>query len=452
MKRNSYVIFIALIASLGGLLFGFDTAVISGAEKTIQELYDLNSFWHGFTIAIALIGTLAGALLAGKPADAFGRKRSLIIIAVLYTVAAIGTALSHTWPGFVIYRFIGGLSVGASSVIGPMYIAEIAPARLRGRLVGLFQLNIVSGILLSYFSNYLISRVIADESWRWMLGIQSIPAALFFFLLFIIPDSPRWLVLRGRAAEAGALLKKLGSENPVTELGDIVESVRNMNGVRREVLFSPIYRMPVMLAILIAIFNQMTGINAVMYYSPRIFEMVGFAKESALLQSVSVGVALLIFTVVGMTLIDRAGRKYLLLAGSVGMVVFLGLIARVIFTTVSGSPWMVVYMTGFIASFAFTQGTVIWVFISEIFPNSVRAKGQTLGSSVHWTMAAVISWLFPVIAESSVYGGGVAFSVFSFSMIIQFIVVWKIFPETRGKTLEAIQEEFVSISPKRSVH
>jgi sugar porter (SP) family MFS transporter len=441
MKKIWYVYAVSLIAALGGLLFGFDTAVISGAEKTIQTLFNLNGFWHGFTISIALIGTLVGVLSAGKPADFFGRKKALFAVAIFFGIAALGSALSHNWFSFLFFRFTGGLAVGASSVIAPTYIAEITPPRIRGRLVASFQLNIVAGILLSYFSNYWLSQIITVDSWRWMLGIQIIPSAIFFCLLFIIPESPRWLVIRNNDLKAKTLLRKFGSDDPEQELADIKESLQSSKKVHGEKLFSSVYKFPILLAFLVAVFNQMTGINAVMYYAPRIFELVGYAKKSALLQSISVGLALFIFTIVGMLLIDRVGRKRLLLAGSVGMMFFLGMVAKTIFTTVNGSIWMLVYMIGFIAFFAFSQGTVIWVFISEIFPNTVRAKGQALGSFTHWTMAVIISWLFPILAESSSKGGGIAFSIFAVTAAIQFIVVFRFFPETKGRSLEEIQKD-----------
>jgi len=439
MKGNKYVVFSAFIASLGGLLFGFDTAVISGAEKAIQQLFNLDGFWHGFTVAIALIGTLAGALISGKPADIMGRKKALLAIAVLYTISAMGSALTQSWTGFLIYRFIGGIGVGASSVIGPMYIAEIAPARLRGRLVTSFQLNIVAGILLSYFSNYWITQLITHDAWRWMLGVISIPSLIFFVLVFFIPDSPRWLVLKNRLSEAKTVLQRIGSSDPSKEVQEIEASISKKDGVTRGNLFSSMYRIPIILAVLVALFNQLSGINAIMYYAPRIFEMVGYAKNSALLQSVSVGITLFVFTILGMFLVDRVGRKKLLLVGSVGMVFFLGMVAKTVFSTTHGSIWMLIYVSGFIAFFSFSQGTVIWVFISEIFPNSIRAKGQTLGSFTHWTAAVIISWVFPVIAESS--GGGWAFAFFSAAMVMQFFIVWKFFPETKGKSLEQIQKE-----------
>jgi sugar porter (SP) family MFS transporter len=447
MKKVWYVYAISLIAAMGGLLFGFDTAVISGAEKTIQTLFNLNGFWHGFTISIALIGTLVGVISAGKPADLFGRKKVLFAVAILFGAAALGSALAHNWLSFLLFRFMGGLGVGASSVIAPTYIAEITPPRIRGRLVASFQLNIVAGILLSYFSNYWLSQIITVDSWRWMLGVQVIPSAIFFCLLFTIPESPRWLVIKKKESKAKSLLAKFGSDDPDRELADIKESLKSSEMIHGERLFSSAYKLPILFAFLVAVFNQMSGINAIMYYAPRIFELVGYAKKSALLQSVSIGFALFIFTVVGMLLVDRVGRKRLLLVGSVGMTFFLGMVAKTIFTTVNGSIWMLIYLVGFIAFFAFSQGTVIWVFISEIFPNTVRAKGQAFGSFTHWTMAVIISWLFPVMAESSANGGGIAFSIFSVTMAIQFLVVFKFFPETKGRSLEEIQKNL--FQPKK---
>lgn len=440
-KRNTYVFTCALIAALGGLLFGFDTAVISGAEKSIQEMFGLDGFWHGFTVAIALIGTIVGAMTAGKPADKFGRKKVLLVIAAIYGITALVTAMTSDWTIFVTFRFIGGIGVGASSVIGPMYIAEIAPAHLRGRLVGMFQLNVVSGILLAFFSNYLISSIVETESWRWMLGVQAIPSSIFFFLLFYIPASPRLLVLKGKSVEALGLLKRLASLNPEKELKEIEESMIEDSNSGNANLFSKAYRFPVLLAILIAIFNQLSGINAIMYYAPRIFEMTGFGKDDALLQSVVIGATNFIFTLLAMTVIDKIGRKKLLLIGSTGMVLFLGLVAKTLFEGSTANILVVAYLVGFIACFAFSQGAVIWVFISEIFPNKVRAKGQALGSFTHWIMAAMVSWMFPAIAESGVNGGGVAFTIFSVAMMVQLIVVFKFFPETKGKSLEQIQKE-----------
>lgn len=440
-RSKSLVIRCAIIAALGGLLFGFDTAVISGAERSIQELFQLNGFWHGFTVAVALIGTVVGALTAGKPADKFGRKPVLITIAFLYTLSALGSALAQNWEPFLIYRFLGGLGVGASSVIGPMYIAEIAPADLRGRLVGLFQLNVVVGILLAFFSNYLIAQLVAVEPWRWMLGVETIPALLFFLLLFSIPPTPRWLVLKGEPVKALEMLRKLASKEPEREIEEIKESIYSKIKSKKERLFQSKYSKPIMFAFMVAFFNQISGINAIMYYAPRIFEMAGFATESALGQSVAIGVTNLIFTLVGMSIIDKAGRKKLLLIGSIGMTIFLGMVSRSLFAEATGSMWVAVFLIGFIAFFAFSQGAVIWVFISEIFPNKVRAKGQAFGSFTHWAMAAIVSWAFPVLAEGYTKGGAIAFAVFSIAMIAQLLVVWRLFPETKGRSLEQIQKD-----------
>jgi sugar porter (SP) family MFS transporter len=304
----------------------------------------------------------------------------------------------------------------------------------------MFQLNVVTGILLAFFSNYVIAGLIEAESWRWMLGIELIPAGLFFILLFSIPETPRWLAMKGNNQAARNLLLHLASADPDKEFREIVESVYYDQKVKSEPLFSKVYRGPVLFAILIAVFNQMSGINAIMYYAPRIFEITGFAKDSALAQSVTIGVTNLVFTILAMSIIDRFGRKRLLLIGSVGMTLFLGLVAGNLLGDAKGSVWVVFYLVGFIAFFAFSQGAVIWVFISEIFPTRVRAKGQALGSFTHWLMAALVSWSFPVIAESAAKGGAIAFIIFSISMFIQLIVVWKFFPETKGRSLEEIEK------------
>lgn len=439
MIKNRYVFSNAFIAALGGLLFGFDTAVISGAEQAIQDLFQLNGFWHGFTVAIALIGTVIGALIAGKPADRFGRKPVLIVLAFLYVISALGSALANSWIILLVFRFIGGIGVGASSVIGPMYIAEISPAKIRGRLVGMFQVNVVSGILLAFFSNYLVNQFVSMEQWRWMLGVEVVPALLFFILLFKIPPTPRWLVLKGQSEEAGKLLRKLGAEKPEIELNEIVASLKNVDNTTVERFFSRKYSFPIILAFLVAFFNQMSGINAIMYYAPRIFVMTGIAEDSALLQSVSIGVTNFVFTLLGMSIIDKVGRKKLLLTGAAGTSIFLALVALILLGVEMGKYMMVFCLIGYIAFFALSQGAVIWVYISEIFPNKVRANGQALGSFSHWFMAALVSWGFPIIASVHDNGGGIAFVVFTVFMAIQFFVVWKWFPETKGKSLEDIE-------------
>jgi sugar porter (SP) family MFS transporter len=441
-NSSSFLARSAWIAGLGGFLFGFDTAVISGAEKAIQELFQLSGFWHGFTVAIALIGTIVGAVAAGRPADYFGRRKVLSFIALLFLFSALGAALTQSWIGILIFRFLGGLGVGASSVIGPMYIAEIAPAGKRGRLVALFQLNVVTGILLAFVSYYVIALVADQTSWRWMLGVQTIPAGIFFFLLFLIPETPRWLMMRGDKAKAAFVLEKLGETQAAEQIAIIEDSITSEKHIKSVKLFTTKLKFPILLAFLIAFFNQFSGINAIMYYAPRIFEMAGLDRTSSLFQSVSVGFTNLIFTIIAMLIIDRVGRKKLLLIGSVGMVFMLTLVSLGFILKSFGGVAVLVGLVGFIAFFASSQGAVIWVFISEIFPNKVRAKGQGLGSFTHWVFAALISWIFPVMAAGSIRSTGFAFIFFALMMLLQFFVVYFVVPETKGKGLEKIQEDF----------
>jgi sugar porter (SP) family MFS transporter len=426
----------ALVASLGGFLFGFDTAVISGVEKSIQQLWSLDSFSHGFTVAAALIGTVIGSLIAGGPSEKYGRKRMLQAIGLLYVVTSLVTALTNAWLPFVIFRMLGGVGVGASSVVGPMYISEIAPAHNRGRLVALFQFNVVSGILIAFVSNYLLSDL-GEESWRWMLGVQALPSLMFLILAFTVPESPRWLTLHKREDEARAVLLQTGEPEPDVALQGIRASVADTG---KESLFSVKYGRPIFYAMGLAIFNQLSGINAIMYYAPRIFEMTGLSKSGALLQAISIGVTNMIFTLLAIQVIDRFGRRTLLIIGSVGMVISLGLVSYVFFSGDFGGYLVMVCLIGFIAFFAFSQGAVIWVFISEIFPNRVRSAGQTLGSGTHWVMAALVSWTFPVIAEGSALGGAYAFALFSAMMLLQLFFSWRVLPETKGQTLEGIQQ------------
>lgn len=432
----------AIVAALGGLLFGFDTAVISGAEQSIKEVFGLEGFSHGFTNAIALIGTIIGALFAGKPGDKFGRRNSLVVLAVFYAVSAIGCAFTESWEGFLFYRFLGGLGVGASSVLGPMYISEIAPAAYRGRLVGLFQFNIVFGILLAFLSNYLINGLIAEEAWRWMLGVEAIPAVFFLGLLFTIPQSPRWLVKMGRDDQALSVLQQLGVASPQKTLIEIDGSLKEDIIAGKASLFSKKYSYPLLLAFLLATFNQFSGINAIMYYAPRIFEMTGLGEDTALLQAIAIGLTNMVFTVIAMTVIDRFGRKKLLIIGSIGMIAFLGLTAWSFHVQNFSGYGVMVYLIGFIASFAFSQGAVIWVFISEIFPNSVRAGGQAFGTFVHWFWAAVMTWTFPIVAELP-SGGTIAFTFFALAMVLHLLFALKMLPETKGKSLEELEKELV---------
>jgi len=439
-KTKSPVLWWSIIVSLGGLLFGFDTAVISGVEQSIQQLFQLSDLMHGFTIATALIGTIIGSFTSGYPADKYGRKPMLFIIAVLFMVSAIGSALSTTILQFIIFRLLGGLSIGASSVVAPMYISEISPAKVRGRMTMLFQFNIVFGITIAFFSNYLL-RDTGANPWRWMLGVESVPALLYLILLFIIPQSPRFLIKIGKMDEALKVLSRV-------EPGDIKRRTEEIqasfqNNVIREKLFVKKYSKPILIAFLVAFFNQTTGINGILYYAPRIIENTGLAGSTSMQQAIAIGFTNLVFTFVAVNLIDRVGRKRLLLIGSVGTFIFLALTASAFFQNNFSGYNIVLYLMGFVAFFAISSGAVIWVLIAEVFPNSVRGKGQGLGSGTHWALAALITYLLPFAVESDTIGGGMTFAFFAAMTFIQFFVVWRIFPETKGKSLEELEKELV---------
>jgi sugar porter (SP) family MFS transporter len=436
----------AIVAALGGLLFGFDTAVISGTTDTLKAVYNLSSQSLGFTVAIALIGTIIGAAFVGKPADRFGRRAVLIGTAVFYFVSAVGCALAWDWYALLFFRLLGGLAVGGASVVSPMYIAEIAPAKIRGRLVALAQFNIVLGILLAFLSNYIIAMMHpGDTEWRWMFGIEAFPAAAFFFLLFANFDSPRWLIAKGRSDEAKTILARIG-----TDTGDVereVKAIQESIHLERSLLNEPFccakYIKPISLAVLIAMFNQLSGINAILYYAPTVFKMAGAGTESAMFQSTLIGLTNLVFTMLALTVIDHLGRKKLMLVGSIGYIISLGATAAAFsyfgtdFTPLGGKIVLGAIVL-FIASHAFGQGAVIWVFISEIFPNRVRARGQALGSFTHWIMAAAISWTFPFIAGG--LGAGHVFAFYAVMMVIQLFWVLFFMPETKGVALEDIQK------------
>ncbi len=439
MNQKQRIFFWSITAALGGFLFGFDTAVISGVEQSLQTLWHLNVWEHGLTVSIALIGTVIGSMLGGIPTQKIGRKRTLFWIAILYLAASIGTALSTGWSVFLIFRFLGGLGVGASSVAAPMYITEISPAKSRGKLVGLFQFNVVLGILIAYLSNFLLQGL-GDDAWRWMLGVQALPSLIFLIAVLNIPESPRWLLLeKGKATEA---LEVLNMIDPITAdqtLAAIQQSNHNSQASTR--LFSGQYNTPVMLAVLFAVFNQVSGINAIIYYAPRIFEMTGLGKSSALLSSAGIGLVNLIFTMISMNLIDRFGRRTLMKIGSVGLIVTLGLVARAFYVEDFSGMTVPLLLFGYIAFFGFSQGAVIWVFISEIFPNEVRSSGQALGSFTHWLMAAIITFSFPYLAEH--FGGGNTFLFFTIMMVLQLLFVVRLMPETKGTSLEQIEKTFV---------
>ena len=437
MSKSSVMAW-SMVVALGGFLFGFDTAVISGAEKSIQQFWNLSVFEHGLTISIALIGTVIGSLLGSRPSDYFGRKNTLYFVAIAYLLASLGTALADNWYVFMVFRFLGGLGVGASSVTAPIYISEVSPADKRGRLVGLFQFNVVLGILISYLSNYLISQL-GDASWRLMLGVQAIPSIIFLVLIRFIPESPRWLILKKMDFEKGlAILKIINPLNFNEELTSIRNSKLDSSPEHNtENLFTEQYKKPVVLAILFAFFNQVSGINAIIYYAPRIFEMAGLGAHSSLLSTLGIGMVNFVFTLLAINIIDKVGRRILMLIGSVGLIISLLLVAVTFYSGNFSGFAIPAYIMIFIAFFAFSQGAVIWVFISEIFPNQIRAKGQTLGSSTHWIMAALIAFSFPWFAEN--LGGATTFFFFASMMLLQLIFVWRWMPETKGKSLEQIE-------------
>jgi sugar porter (SP) family MFS transporter len=435
MSQQQRIFFWSITAALGGFLFGFDTAVISGVEQSLQSLWQLSVWEHGLTVSIALIGTVIGSMTGGIPAEQLGRKRTLFWIAILYLLASLGTALAPTWSVFLVFRFLGGLGVGASSVAAPMYITEISPAKSRGKLVALFQFNVVLGILIAYLSNYLLAGVVT-ESWRWMLGVQALPSLIFLIAVINIPESPRWLLLKKNdVAGAREVLNMIDPETAETTLAAIQQSSQSSNASAR--LFSGQYSTPVMLAILFAVFNQVSGINAIIYYAPRIFEMTGLGKSSALLSSAGIGLINLIFTMISMNLIDRYGRRTLMKIGSVGLIVTLALVARAFYVQDFSGMTVPLLLFVYIAFFGFSQGAVIWVFISEIFPNEVRASGQALGSFTHWLMAAIITFTFPYLAEQ--FGGGNTFLFFTVMMVLQLLFVLRLMPETKGTSLEQIE-------------
>lgn len=441
MKQQD-VLTIALIIALGGFLFGYDIAMMSGTTAQLETLYNLNSFWLGFTVSIAIIGTIIGTLIIGKPAEKFGRKKSLIFLSGLFALSTLGSALAVNWTMLLVFRCITGVLLGSITVVTPMFIAEISPAKKRGQLVLLNQFFVVTAIFLAFAVNYILAQLVESSSWRWMIGVEIVPAALFFILLRLVPESPRWLINQGRNNEALSVFQRIRAENPEEEVRIVKDAVEKEEKIEHGKLFVKENRFPVMIAILIAAFNQLAGINAIMIYAPRVFEMAGFGTNASLLQSISVGATNLIFTFVALFLIDKYGRRTLLMTGSVGMVFFLGMLSKSFFTenfSDLGGYGVMIYLMGFIAFFAFSQGAVLWVVISEIFPNKVRSKGQALGAFTHWIMAAAIIWGFPVI--NSAVGGGISFGFFAVMMVMHFLFAWKVLPETKGKSLEDIQLE-----------
>jgi sugar porter (SP) family MFS transporter len=436
MKLNATLLKATTVGALGGLLFGFDTAVIAGTTHSLTLKFGLTPRQLGLTVAMALIGTIIGAMSAGIPGQRWGGRETLRVLAIFYVLSALGCAFAANWPMLLIARFIGGLGIGGSSVLGPVYIAELAPAKLRGRLVGLFQINIVLGILLAYFSNYVIGRFgLGINEWRWQFGVAAVPAILFLVMLFGIPPSSRWLVTQKRVDEARAVLISMAAEDPENELREIVASVHLEREQTSEPLFVWKYRLPIFLAITIGMFNQLSGINAILYYLNDIFAAAGYSKISGDLQAVAIGAMNLVATLFGMTLIDKLGRKTLLIIGSVGTALCLAGVAE-IFYAHTHQNYLIWLLVTYIAFFAVSQGAVIWVYIGEVFPNRVRSKGQSLGSSSHWIMNAIIAYTFPQVAKSS---GAYPFMFFAAMMVLQFFVVLFFYPETKNVTLEQMQ-------------
>jgi len=435
-KRNLYLVRSILVGALGGLLFGFDTAVIAGTTHSLTAYFGLSAGQLGFTVASALWGTVVGSMFSGFLGDRLGGRDSLRILAGCYLLSAIGCAFAWNWPALLLFRFIGGLGIGGSSVIGPVYIAEVAPAEWRGRSVGSFQINIVVGILVAYFSNYAIAlQSLGTNEWRWQLGVAALPALLFLVMLLGNSPSPRWLATKNRIAEARGVLVRLGSAAPDAELNEIVNSIRASSSANSEDLFQQKYRRPIFLAVAIAMFNQLAGINAVLYYLNYIFAMAGFDRISGNLQAVAIGATNLVATLIALSVIDRLGRKKLLLIGSVGMVFCLAGVAS-IFAMQQHQKLLIFLLVGYVGFFAFSQGAVIWVYLSEVFPNRVRAKGQSLGSSTHWIMNALISGVFPLLAARS---QALPFVFFAAMVAVQFFVVLFVFPETKCISLEEMQ-------------
>jgi sugar porter (SP) family MFS transporter len=434
----------SITAALAGFLFGFDTVVISGADKSLQAAWGTSDAFHGSVVmAMALWGTVIGAIFGGVPTNKFGRKNTLLFIGLLYIISALGSAFANDPVSFAFFRFIGGLGVGASTIAAPTYVSEIAPQKYRGRLVSLYQFNIVLGILVAFLSNYLL-RNTGEEPWRWMMGVEAIPAFIYTAFVFFIPRSPRWLISKAREGEARKILSWIQPDGDVEKKMIEIkkQSESNLTG---EHIFMKKYRFPLILAFLVAFFNQLSGINAFLYYAPRIFEAAGLGESTALLSSIGIGVVNLLFTILGVVLIDKLGRKLLMYIGSIGYIISLSLVAASFFLDWGGLT-VPIFLFMFIAAHAIGQGAVIWVFISEIFPNHLRASGQAFGSSTHWLLAAIIPSLIPFLF--STIGPAYVFAFFAFMMVLQLLFVIFMMPETKGKSLEELSEE-LSITKTR---
>jgi MFS transporter, SP family, arabinose:H+ symporter len=433
---NKKLILWSITVALGGLLFGMDVANISGAEQRIQKLWNLNDWLHGTAIAMALYGTVFGAGFGSVPANWMGRKKTLIIIGIIFLVSALGSAFANDVYTFMFFRFLGGLSIGASSVVAPVYISEIAPPKHRGKMGIAFQLNVVAGILLAYLINYVLQGVGGENDWRYMLGVIAIPSLLFSILMLFTPESPRWLLLyKNNEAEARRIFNLSGAN-----ADELITEIKKSTHIQeqKESLFSGKFSKPLLLAFLLALFNQLSGINAIIYFAPRVFEMAGLGKDSAFLSSAGIGIINFIFTVIGWYLIDRSGRRTLMYIGSIGYIVSLTLMALAFAGYINGG--ITIFVFAFIAAHAIGQGSVIWVFLSEIFPNSVRAAGTSFGCLTHWVFAALISQTFPFFANNPSIGGAKIFGFFAVMMVLQLLFVWKMMPETKGVALEKMDK------------
>jgi len=432
----------AITVALAGFLFGFDTIVISGADQPIQKLWDTSPLFHGtFIMSMALWGTVLGALAGGIPCNILGRKKTLFWIGVLYTISAIGSGLSTSPYLFSFFRFIGGIGVGASSVAAPIYISEIAPAENRGRLVALYQFNIVFGILIAFFSNYLIGQYMSENAWRWMLGIEALPAIIYTFMVLGVPNSPRWLLMKKNdETQARSLLQQLNPNIKNIE-DELVAIKKSLVKKTNDTFFSGKYNKSITLAFMLAFFNQLSGINFVLYYAPRIFESAGIAADNVLGASIPIGIVNLIFTLLGMYLIDRVGRKQLMNIGSIGYITMLLGVAWAFYSGAQGTI-VVAFVCAFVAAHAIGQGAVIWVFISEIFPNTVRDSGMSWGSGTHWVFAALITLVTPSVLAA--FSGATIFAFFAFMMVLQLVWVLVVMPETKGVPLEELQRRLVN--------
>jgi MFS transporter, SP family, arabinose:H+ symporter len=439
MALNRYIIKSSMVGALGGFLFGFDTAVIAGTTHALTHMFHLSPTQLGITVSMAVWGAVLGAMTSGVLGERMGGRQALRIMAVLYVISALGCAFAWNWPSLLVFRFLGGIGVGGSSVLGPVYIAELAPAKWRGRLVGMFQINVVIGILLAYLSNSIIAGLhFGATTWRWEFGVAALPAMMFGAFLFTVPMSSRWLVTQNRIDEAREVLNLLGSPSSEAELKEIIDSIHLDRSAKHESVFQRRYLLPILLALSLGALNQLSGINAILYYLNDIFASAGFSQLSGNIQSVVIGLMNLVATLIAMSMIDKLGRKTLLLIGSVGMSVSLAGVAR-IFHAGTFSSSLLWFLVAFIFFFAISQGSVVWVYISEIFPTRVRSKGQSVGSSAHWMMNAVIAAIFPYVAARS---RALPFFFFAGMMALQFLLVLIFFPETKGKSLEQIQSKF----------